>query len=134
MYQPVASLDGSPNFNYDVLLRMLDELSLANTGLDGRCLELVQQLPLDFLVLHGEYIKGIEPGSLDALLSLAADRGIRVIATHIEGAADLARLYSRGVEYVIGFHVHEPEKEFAEDVCLPEWDSQHSPQSSGPGG
>ena len=110
------------------------KLSLADPGPDGRCLKLVQELPLDFLVLQGDYIKGIEPSRLDALLSLAADKGVRVIATHIEGAADLARLYSLGVHYVVGFHVHEPDEEFAEDFCLPESDSQHSSRSSRSGG
>ena len=96
------------------------KLSLANSGVGGRCLQLVQDLTLDFLELDGEFIKESDPDDLDALLELAREKQLEVIATRVESAADLARLYSLGVDSVIGFHVQEPEQEITEGINLPE--------------
>lgn len=95
------------------------QMALANSAPAENCLKLLERFQPHFLVLDGKLIKSEEQEQLKSLLSAAAMQKIPVIATQTESAADMARLYNLGVDYVIGFHVQEPEEEIAEDVNLP---------------
>ena len=92
------------------------QVSLASAGPALRCQRLLDEAAFDFLVLDGRFVKEEDRGALGSLVDKARSRDIQVIATQIESAADLAQLYSLGVDYVSGFHVQAPEEEMVEGV------------------
>lgn len=106
-------------------------LSLGNAGVSSHGLELIDQLPVDFLVLDGSFTKrsgdSSEHKQVHRLITAARTRGIQIIASRVENATALSRLVHLGVDYVIGYHVHQPEDYMVDDVMLPP-DSELPPE------
>ncbi len=94
------------------------KLSLSFTGETARYLTLMRDLNLHFVVLEGSCVSNLEASLLNQLIKDARDSNTRVIASRVENATDLSRLYQLGVDYVTGFHVHRPEEDMADDVNL----------------
>jgi diguanylate cyclase (GGDEF)-like protein len=99
------------------------QLSLALSGAAANSGLLAETIPMDFLVLSSAYVNSLsQPGErvqLDRLITTASARGVPVIAARVENATVLASLYSLGVDYVTGYHVHAPEHFMVEDILLP---------------
>ncbi|MEE4193228.1 MAG: bifunctional diguanylate cyclase/phosphodiesterase [Halieaceae bacterium] len=94
------------------------KLSLACTGETTRYLTLMRELKLHFVVLEGSCVRSLEPTQLNNLITAARDSSTRVIASRVENAGELSRLYQLGVDYVTGFYVHRPEEGMADNVSL----------------
>lgn len=107
------------------------KLSLGNAGVSTHGLELIDQLPVDFLVLDGGFTKrtgdASENKQAHRLITAARTRGIQIIASRVENATALSRLVHLGVDYVIGYHVHQPEDYMVDTVMLPP-DSELPPE------
>ena len=94
------------------------KISLASTGDETSYEAMVENLDLDFVVLDGSAIREQESQHLKRLINIARERNTQVIASRVESAGELSRLYMLGVDYVAGFHVHKPEDGIADDVQL----------------
>jgi diguanylate cyclase (GGDEF)-like protein len=102
-------------------LRLL--LSVANAGAGANCQQLMKLVPIDFLVIDGSFMEGLKNprkrAQLDEIVAAAAERKIPTIATRVENASELAALCNMGIDYVLGYHVQEPDEIIVEDVLLP---------------
>ncbi len=94
------------------------KLSMASSGEQLRYLNLVRELNLDFLVLNGSEVGSLDSPQLEQMIIAVKENNTRVIASRVEGAAAMSRLYQLGVDYVTGFYVHQPEQDMADDVHL----------------
>ncbi len=94
------------------------KLSMASSGEQLRYLNLVRELKLDFLVLDGSQGGHLDSPQLEQMIIAVKENNTRVIASRVEGAAQMSRLYQLGVDYVTGFYVHEPGQDMADDVHL----------------
>ncbi len=94
------------------------KLSMATSGEQTRYLNLVRELKLDFLVLDGSEGGNLDSPQLEQMIVAVKENDTRVIASRVEGAAAMSRLYQLGVDYVTGFYVHQPEHTMADDVHL----------------
>lgn len=94
------------------------KIALASTGEEASYVPMVENLDLDFVVLDGSAVRELESQQLKQLINIARQRDTQVIASRVESAAELSRLYMLGVDYVAGFHVHKPEVGIADDMQL----------------
>ena len=87
-------------------------LSLANIEGRDTSLQLSRLVAADYLVLDGSFIRNLDDpvhyARLEALVALAAERQVPVMAAQVETAASLASLCRLGVQYVVGYHLQEP--------------------------
>lgn len=96
------------------------KLSLGSSSEPERCLRLMRELKPGFMVLDGGVRRSLEPAQLNKVVAAAKDADSRVIASRVESAGELSRLYQLGVDYVAGFYVHRPEEEMSDDIQLAE--------------
>ena len=99
------------------------QMSLANVGLSRNGLQLVEQLPIDYMSIDGSFTQGAADASMQMrvgrLIAAAKERDVRIIASRVESATALSRLVNLGIDFVVGYHVHEPEEHMVDDVFLP---------------
>jgi diguanylate cyclase (GGDEF)-like protein len=99
------------------------KFSLSNAGVSRNGLKLVEQLPLDYLSIDGSFTKNPRNSSLrmqvHRLISAAKEKGAQIIASRVENATALSHLVNLGIDFVVGYHVHEPEEYMVDDVFLP---------------
>lgn len=102
-------------------LRLL--LSMANAGAGDNCQQLIRLIPMDFLAIDGGFIEDLgsphRRAQVDQIIAAAREKEIPTIATRVENASELAVLCNMGVDYVVGYHVQEPDEIIVEDVLLP---------------
>jgi diguanylate cyclase (GGDEF)-like protein len=98
-------------------------LCMTNAGAGGNCLQLMKLVPVDFLAIDGSFMEGLKrPGKraqLNEIVAAAADKKIPTIATRVENASELAALCKMGIDFVLGYHVQEPDETIVDDVLLP---------------
>ncbi len=96
------------------------KMCMANAGVSRKGLKLVEQLPLDYLSVDGGLMQD-RGGSCDTvtprqLISAGKNKGIDLIASRVENARELAKLVNLGIDYIVGYHVHEPVDYMMDDV------------------
>ncbi len=103
------------------LVNAAQELGL-NTALDHfgtnrMSHELLGRLKVGYIKLHADFTEsvgkaaGVEMQSLEAILEHAKQHQVKIIAERVSDANGMARLWQLGVNYIMGSHVHEPERE-----------------------
>ncbi|MFB3079081.1 MAG: EAL domain-containing protein, partial [Lysobacterales bacterium] len=99
------------------------QLAVANVGAGENYLQLIQLIPMDYLVIDGCFMEGLEdPGQrlqLDLIVAAAKDKQVLTIASRVENAIALSALCRMGIDYIVGYHVQEPEETIMDDVRLP---------------
>ena len=99
------------------------QLSVANVGAHDNYRQLIQMIPMDYLVLDGCFMEDLDdPGlrmQLEEIVAAAKEKQIPTIATRVENGGELAELCYLGIDYVLGYHVQEPDDTMMEDVQLP---------------
>ncbi|MEO8386073.1 MAG: EAL domain-containing protein [Betaproteobacteria bacterium] len=74
----------------------------------------LKNLPVDYLKIDGMFVKGTATDSIDFAMVESIHRighvmGMRTIAEFVENEGILARMREIGVDYVQGYHLHQPE-------------------------
>ncbi|MGH9362091.1 MAG: EAL domain-containing protein, partial [Thermoanaerobaculia bacterium] len=74
----------------------------------------LKNLPVDFLKIDGEFVRGMAAGTVERALVASINQighllGIRTIAESVEDADTLAALREIGVDYAQGFGVAPPQ-------------------------
>lgn len=78
--------------------------------------ELLSRLQVGYIKLHADFTQSLgksqtEMQTLEAILEHAKQHQVKVIAERVSDANGMARLWQLGVNYIMGSHVHEPERE-----------------------
>jgi EAL domain-containing protein (putative c-di-GMP-specific phosphodiesterase class I) len=89
--------------------------ALDNVGKGLSSFSYLKELPVDFLKLDGVLVQTMLTDKTDqAMLRAINDIGQtlnkRMVAEFVENSETLALLNGMGVEYVQGFHLHQPER------------------------
>ena len=100
-----------------LLARALDELgvglAIEHFGVGTHSATLLEQLPARFVKFHESYTRDFDERDtqkkMGELLAIARRRGIKTIASHVEDANVMARMWQLGVNYIQGYHIQEPE-------------------------
>lgn len=107
----------------NVCARAHFQLALANVGAGENSMQLIKLIPADFLVIDGSFMEDLDDPErrhrLEQIVSVAKDRQAATIATRVENAKALAALCHIGIDYIVGYHVQEPEEVIIEEVRLP---------------
>ena len=74
----------------------------------------LKNLPVDYLKIDGMFVKGAASDAIDFAMVESINRvghvmGMRTIAEFVENAEILARMREIGVDFVQGYHLHQPE-------------------------
>lgn len=78
--------------------------------------QLLSHLELDYVKLHADFTQEVsssEGGSdqLKSIMQAARANKVKTIAERVADANSMARLWQLGVNYIMGSHVHEPDRE-----------------------
>ena len=88
-------------------------LAIEHFGIGTHSSALLEQLPARFVKFHASYTRNFsDPATqrkMADLLSITRRRDIRTIASHVEDANVMARMWQLGINYIQGYHVQEPE-------------------------
>jgi len=88
-------------------------LAIEHFGIGTHSSALLEQLPARFVKFHASYTRNFSDAATQRkmadLLSITRRRGIRTIASHVEDANVMARMWQLGINYIQGYHVQEPE-------------------------
>jgi diguanylate cyclase (GGDEF)-like protein len=100
------------------------QLAVANVGVADNCLQLIKLVAMDYLVIDGSFMENLEDeGSriqLEEIVAAAREKQVATIGSRVENAAELSALCHMGIDYIVGYHVQEPEETIAEDIQLPD--------------
>ncbi|RKQ87111.1 PAS domain S-box-containing protein/diguanylate cyclase (GGDEF)-like protein [Solirubrobacter pauli] len=74
----------------------------------------LKHLPLDYLKIDGDFVKGLTTSDTDqvvvkAMVDIARGLGLKTIAEFVEDAETVARLREHGVDHAQGYHYGRPE-------------------------
>jgi len=88
-------------------------IALEHFGNSLGSLQLLQQLPVDYIKIDGSFVRGLTTnkanlGSMRQILEAANAKGISVIASFIEDAASLGILWECGVQFIQGNFLQAP--------------------------
>jgi len=99
------------------------QLAVTNVGVSANCLQMIELIPMDYLVLDGCFTDNLGDSArcrqLEKIVAAAQEKEVPIIACRVENAAELAALCRMRVDYIIGYHVQEPEEIIMDDVHLP---------------
>jgi Amt family ammonium transporter len=89
------------------------EFSLDDFGNGLSSFSYLQNLPVDYIKIDGNFVRNIASNHVhqcmvDAIHRVGKAMGIRMIAEHVESRETLELLEEIGVEYVQGFHIGAP--------------------------
>jgi len=86
---------------------------LTRAGEDPQLLELLNELPLNYLRLSPKLTGATsDPKPMELLIKAATERGMQVIATQIENSRNLSGLWMQGVRLFEGFFIQPPDTNF----------------------
>lgn len=90
------------------------EFSLDDFGNGLSSFSYLQNLPVDYIKIDGNFVRNIAANHVhqcmvDAIHRVGKAMGIRMIAEHVESRQTLELLAEIGVEYVQGFHISAPQ-------------------------
>ena len=80
--------------------------------------QLLPRLKVDFVKLHADFTEsigktGTDQQALEAIMEAARQNKVKTIAERVTDANGMARLWQMGVNYIMGSHVHEPDRELS---------------------
>lgn len=80
--------------------------------------QLLARLKVDFVKLHADFTEtigksGVDQQALEAIMEAARQHHVKTIAERVTDANGMARLWQMGVNYIMGSHVHEPDREMS---------------------
>ena len=105
-----------------VCSRLKFKLAVSNFGIGENCMQLIQLISMDYLILNGRFMQELEDPrrrlQLELIVGAAKNKQIPTIATRVENAQTLTELCHMGIDYVLGYHVQEPEETIVEAVAL----------------
>lgn len=88
-------------------------LAIEHFGIGSNSEQLIEQMPATFLKFHMSFTQNFERSEMQdkmaRLIAAARRRQIHTIASHVEDANTMARMWQLGVQYVQGYHVQPPE-------------------------
>ncbi|MGJ8669699.1 MAG: EAL domain-containing protein [Oceanococcus sp.] len=92
------------------------ETALDHFGANRMSHELLGRLQVNYVKLHADFTQsigktGAEMQALEAIMEHAKQHKVKTIAERVQDANGMARLWQLGVNYIMGSHVHEPERE-----------------------
>jgi EAL domain-containing protein (putative c-di-GMP-specific phosphodiesterase class I) len=100
------------------------QLAVANVGVADNCLQLIKLVAMDYLVIDGSFMENLENEEsrekLQQIVAAARDKQVATIGSRVENAAELSALCHMGIDYIVGYHVQEPEETIVDDIQLPE--------------
>lgn len=90
-------------------------VAINHFGVTSKSSQLLGMLPADYVKLDASFTDSLagdrEDPRLHEALSAAKEKGVKIIAEHVENAHAMAQLWQLGVNYVQGNYVQEPEAE-----------------------
>jgi diguanylate cyclase (GGDEF)-like protein len=99
------------------------QLAVANVGSGANSLQLINLVPMQYVVIDGCFMEDLEDPAqrlqLDQIVAAAREKQVLTIASRVENALALSALYRMGIDYVVGYHVQEPEETIMDNVHLP---------------
>jgi diguanylate cyclase (GGDEF)-like protein len=97
-------------------------LAIAHFGMSDNCMQLLEDLKLDYLIFDGSFMEDLNDASrklrLEQIAAQAKEKEIPTVATRVEDSAALTALCQMGVDYIQGYHLQEPEVEITENVFM----------------
>jgi diguanylate cyclase (GGDEF)-like protein/PAS domain S-box-containing protein len=108
----IQRLERAAHFMHELKSRGC-EFSLDDFGNGLSSFSYLQNLPVDFIKIDGNFVRNIVSNHVhqcmvDAMHRVGTAMGIRMIAEHVESRASLEVLERIGVEFVQGFHIAAP--------------------------
>jgi diguanylate cyclase (GGDEF)-like protein/PAS domain S-box-containing protein len=108
----IARLGRAAHFMSELKVRGC-EFSLDDFGNGLSSFSYLQNLPVDYIKIDGNFVRNISTNHVhqcmvDAIHRVGKAMGIRMIAEHVESRETLEILEGIGVEYVQGFHIAAP--------------------------
>ena len=108
----ISRLGRTVHFMNELKLRGC-EFSLDDFGNGLSSFSYLQNLPVDFIKIDGNFVRNISTNHVhqcmvDAIHKVGKAMGIRMIAEHVESRETLELLEEIGVEFVQGFHIAAP--------------------------
>jgi diguanylate cyclase (GGDEF)-like protein/PAS domain S-box-containing protein len=108
----IANLSRAAHFMNELKARGC-EFSLDDFGNGLSSFSYLQNLPVDFIKIDGNFVRNITTNHVhqcmvDAIHRVGRAMGIRMIAEHVESRQSLELLEKIGVEYVQGYHIAAP--------------------------
>lgn len=102
------------------LVNTAQELGLATAldhfGTNRQSHQMLERLKVGYIKLHSDFTEsigkaGADMQALEAIMEYAKQHGVKTIAERVTDANGMARLWQMGVNYIMGSHVHEPDRE-----------------------
>ena len=111
------------------------QFSLATDGRGRNAAQLIDELPVDYVVLNGSLVQSLgddeRRGQAEKTMAAATSKKVPIIATGVERAATLAHLYHLGVDYVVGYLVQEPDLKMADETFMADLDDDRMLNAEG---
>ena len=90
--------------------------ALDHFGTSRQSPQMLERLKVNYIKLHSDFTESIgKAGSdmqaLEAIMEYAKQHSVKTIAERVTDANGMARLWQMGVNYIMGSHVHEPDRE-----------------------
>lgn len=109
----IANIGLARNF-FEQLRSLGVRVALDDFGAGASSFGYLRNLPVDFLKIDGQFVRGLLDNPLDAaavrcFTEVAQLQGLITIAEHVEIPAQQAALAAMGVDYLQGYLLHRPE-------------------------
>jgi len=110
--------------NFSILEKFVQNLKMAgyrfaidDFGSGFSSFHYIKKFPIDYLKIDGEFIININKDPKDkafvhSILTLAKELGVQTVAEFVEDEAIVATLSEMGVDYLQGYHIGRPSKDF----------------------